>query len=256
MRAVVHNLKKEIVLAIVVAVIGIAMLFAVEIMIAKGTAVNYNIEIWIDACSIIDFFFPLLVTLPFTWKLYFERKNGFLTYVSVRTDKRKYIIQKILSGVAAVFIMVFSIYYIGLIIAIFLVKPETVISDNILYKYIWGSIQAEKPLIFGIFWCVWKGFTGTVICVFGYGIALLADNIFVIALFPFLYCMLENFVTGTLKFEKYSICTAYILNRLSPKVMKVFNYCAGIISFIIVGSIIIFVWSYRKKRVEKGEEYN
>jgi ABC-type Fe3+ transport system permease subunit len=84
-------------------------------------------------------------------------------------------------------------------------------------------------------------------------VALLADNIFVIALMPFLYCTIENFITGTLGLERYSICTAYILNRLSPQNIKLTNYYAGFLSFLGICGMLIMVWAYKKRRVEYSE---
>lgn len=256
MKKIIYNLKREVLLATVVMIMGIVALCVFEVMTAKTTSIEYNIELWIDGCNILDFFFPLFSTLPFTWILYYERKDRFLCYVSVRTNRKKYLFQKMISGMIVVFLMVFIIYYTGLIVAELFIKPTTIVSDGLLYRYVFGELQAEKPLLFGCVWCIWKGIIGALLCGFGYCISLLADNVFVITLFPFLYCTIENFVTGTLGLERYSICTTYILNRLSPRVMNMFYYCAGLLSFAIIGGVIIIIWNYRKKKVENSEEYN
>lgn len=256
MKGNVYKNTREFVLAAVTAMIGITALVIAELLVAGNTALQYNIELWIEGCSVLDFFFPLFVTIPFTWRIYFERKDGFLNYVSVRINRRKYLRSKLRRDMIIVFLMVFVIYYTGLSIAVFCFKPTVIVEDDFLFRYIWGSIQAKQPLVFGFFWCMWKGLIGAIIYVFGYCIALLADNVFVIAFAPFLYCTIENFVTGTLGLEQYSICTSYILNRLSPKVMKTVHYCAGALSFVIMGSVIVLVWAYRKKQVESSEKYH
>ena len=248
--------KREIILAILVSIVCIIVLCIAEYGVAKGTAVSFPIELWIDGSNILDFFFPLIVTLPFTWTLYYEKKDGFINYAAMRMDKKKYIARKILSGMLIVFIMTFVIYYGGLLISVMFLKPEMVVDDAVLYRYLWGDLQAEKPLLFGAAWCVWKAFIGSVICAFGYMIALVVDNLFVVALFPFLYCTIENFVTGTLNLEEYSIVTTYILNRLSPTGMTIFNYVAGLISFVIIGTIIVMFLENKKKRMENSEECN
>lgn len=247
MKMIWNNLRQNIIPEFLVTIAGALVLFIIEIYMAKTTAVTYNIELWIDACNILDFFFPLLVTLPFSWRMYFERKDRYIEYVSVRAEKKKYILQKIVSGMIVSFVMVYVIYFVGLLVAVLFVKPEAVIGDGTLQRYLFGMMQAEQPLLFGAIWCVWKAFIGALICAFGYGIALFVDNLFVIALLPFIYCTLENFVTATLRLEMYSFCTSYILNRLSPDSMKISNYGLGTVSFLVIGSVIVFVLFCRKQ---------
>ncbi|MCD7826201.1 MAG: hypothetical protein LUH14_09615 [Clostridiaceae bacterium] len=247
-------IKYNFIYAGITSLICVAVLIILEVYFSGNTAVAYPIELWIDSCSVLDFFFPLIVTLPFTWKLFYERKDGYMRYVAVRTDKSKYVIQKIISGMALVFVMVVVIYYSGLIAAVVFVEPQIMIEDKILYRYVFGEMQAENPLFFGLLWCAWKGFVGSIIAGFGYSVSMVVDNIFVVVLMPFLYCILENFITGTLQIEQYSICTTYILNRLSPYSMKIFYYCIGVVSFVIFGSLIILLLEYKKKKVGYSEK--
>ena len=249
-----ENNKREILISILVSVIGIIAIYVAEFSIAKSTAVSFPVEVWIDGSKILDFFFPLFVSLPFSWMLFYEKKDGFLNYAAMRTDKKKYIFSRIMTGMIAAFVTVFIIYYVGLFVAVSYIKPEYIVNDNILYRYMWGYMQAHNPLLFGVFWCAWKGFIGSLICGFGYLIALVADNLFVIALLPFLYCTIENFITGTLHLERFSITTSYILDRLSPVGMSLLNYVAGIITFLILGSAIIVAFNIKMKRAEHCEE--
>lgn len=248
--------KKEWMIALINTVLGVIVLGASEYLVSRDSAIQYNIELWIYGSRILDFFFPLLVTLPFTWILFYEKKNGFIRYASVRINRKKYIAKKIATGAGIVFIMVFVIYFTGLIIAEKLLHPELVDTGNMLYKYVWGNEQIHNPFVFGALWCLWKAFIGSVICVFGYCIAMLADNLFVVSLMPFLYCMAENFITGTLGIEQYSIYTSFILNRLSANAMKAIYYLVGVLSFLVIGNVIVRVWRYKKKRAEDNEAYD
>ena len=94
MKVLVKNSKREILLAFWVSIICIIVICLAENEVAKGTAVSFPIELWIDGCNILDFFFPLIVTLPFTWILYYEKKDGFINYAAMRMDKKKYIARK------------------------------------------------------------------------------------------------------------------------------------------------------------------
>lgn len=247
--------KQEITLSCIAMVIGATILCIAEYMISKNTAICFPIEIWIDGCKILDFFFPLFVTVPFSWMLFYEKKDGFLNYASMRKKRKQYIAGRIVAGMIAALVVTFIIYYIGLLMVVFVLKPKTVVENRVLYRYLWGSFQAENSLVFGMMWCGWKGLIGAVLCAFGYLLALIEDNLFVVSLLPFVYCTIENFVTGTLRLERYSITTAYILNRLSPKNMTVINYFAGIIIFVLIASIIVSI-RMKLKRSENDEEFN
>ena len=202
--------KQEVLLSFMVSAIGVIVLCMIESIVSNNTAISFPIETWIDGSEILDFFFPLFITMPFSWMIYYERKDGFINYASIRMGRKKYLLRKIISGMVSAFIVTFIIYYIGLLVAVLCLHPKTLVHDNILYRYLWGYFQANKPLIFGIIWCTWKGIIGSILCAFGYLFALVIDNLFVIALLPFLYCTAENFVTGTLNLEQYSITTTYI----------------------------------------------
>lgn len=247
---------REILLSFMVSIAGIIVLCITEYVISQNTAVSFPIEIWIDGSNILDFFFPLIVTLPFSWMMYYEKKDGFINYASMRKERKKYLSGRIVSGMIDAFTVTFIIYYAGLLVAVLFLKPETLVNDNILYRYLWGHFQAENPLVFGLIWCAWKGIIGAIICAFSYLIALFAENIFVVALLPFIYCTIENFITGTLHLEKYSVTTTYILNRLSPSSMNLTNYFIGMITFIFVGTIIIISMKEMTKRKENCEEFN
>ena len=80
-------------------------------------------------------------------------------------------------------------------------------------------------------------------------LALYMDHLFVAVLLPFLYCMGENLVTALLQIPQYSIMTSYVLNRLSPSCMNVWNYFVGVGTFTIFASGVIFVLKRRKQDV-------
>lgn len=257
MKTIIRNIKTELLIpAMITTLLCILILVIAEYMGVQTTLFEYNIEIFEDASQVLDVLFPLFVTLPFTWRFYYERKDGFIKYVSVRTDKRKYIIDKILSGAIVVFIMVFIIYYSGIIAAQFFNLPNDFEKSNGLYDYILGSFQAEKPLVFGLIWCSWKGFISIFFYIFGALLALLIDNVFVIMLVPFIYFNLENYITAILNLELYSIVTSFVLNRLDPQYMKLYHYSIGLLTFIAIASIIILILVYKKKQVYKDEKCN
>lgn len=256
MRDFIGQIKQNIISATIMFLLGATTLCVIAAQTTNEMAVAFPIEFWIEACDILDFFFALIVVLPFTWRMYFDRKDNFLEYISIRTSKKRYIASKVLAGMLTAFLMVYFIYFISLIYTVCFVDIQTVSSDTNLYRHIFGEMQAHNPIFFGAIWCAWKAFVGAVICGFGYLVALLVDNIFVISLAPFIYSVAENFVTGTLGVERYSLTTTYILNRLSPTGMGVRNYFVGVITFVLAGGVIVLVLWYRKRRMETSEEIN
>ena len=91
-----------------------------------------------------------------------------------------------------------------------------------------------SPIVFGLIWSLYKAFVATLICLFGQVIALYVGNLFLVLLAPFIYSVLENFITGVLRIPKFSLTTALILRRLSESVMNPINITIGLLIFILV----------------------
>lgn len=227
---------------------GICM-FVLEILlllfyckvIAGNTWVYAPIEIWITGCDVADFFLPLIASLPFSFLLFYKRKNNFMQYAGIRISLKKYTNQHILSAMIIAGVGTFFAYFLSLIIATQWMYQDSLRVDPYIYDYIWGNYQAEYPLMFGFIWCLWKGFVTSLFTLFGQKIALYVENLFIVSLTPFLYCMAENLVTALLGKPAYSIFTSFILNRLNPDVMHWWNYGIGVISYLVATNIIIIL---------------
>ena len=107
-------------------------------------------------------------------------------------------------------------------------------------------MQAEHPIAFGFIWCLWKGYVASLFTWFGYRLSLYISNVFLVSILPFLYCMAENMCLSLLGKPELSLTTTYVLNRLSPKVMHIWNYGFGIITYFI--SVAIIMWIIKRKR--------
>ena len=92
----------------------------------------------------------------------------------------------------------------------------------------------SKPILFGLIWSLHKAFVGALICLFAQIIALYMDNLFLAICGPYVYLLLENFVTGILRIPRFSIWTVFALNRLSPDAMTVFYSGFSLLVFIAV----------------------
>ena len=127
--------------------------------------------------------------------------------------------------------------------------PETSISDNRLVDYVFGEYEINHPYLFGLMWCLYKGVVATLFVSFSNMLALYTDNLFVSVLGPFVYCMAENMITSLLNIPMYSIMTTYVLNRLSPSSMHVYNYVIGCFTYILITSGIILIIRRKKNNV-------
>ncbi len=244
-----ENIKEIWLSPILTFLIGVIALLVSCKVIASNTAICYPIEMWLQGCSIVDFFLPLLASIPFSFVLLMKRKNGFLTYVSLRTNKKIYIAKQILTGMLLGGVAVFLMYYISLVVSVTLFPIESFNEREHIKDYLWGTYQANSPLLFGLFWCIWKGFVGSLFTGFGYLLGLFVDNLFVVSLAPFLYCMAENMITAILEIPEYSIVTSYVLNRLSPSSMKMIFYVVGVVGYLCITAIILFVLRIRRRRL-------
>lgn len=252
-RLVTNAIKEMIVPMVIMLAAGTIALCVSCYMISQNTAIGDNLEMWIGGCTVIDFFLPLIVSIPFTAFLFMKRKDGFLNYAAVRVNRRAYILTQIGAGVLLAAIMVFLMYFIGLLFSVCLLTPSCPSERSYLSAYLFGRYQAESPVLFGFIWCIWKSIVASLFVAFGYGLSLFLDNIFVIVIAPFIYCMAENLITGTLQIPQYSIMTSYVLNRLTPSAMHIWNYAAGVVSFIVISLAIIGVAKYRTGVANDGK---
>ena len=242
--------------AILMTFLGSIILSIACYIVSTNTSIYYPIEIWIEACSWLDFFLPLIAVAPFAYTLYMKRKNSYLTYIAVRMDKNKYIHTNIMAGMVTVAMSVFIIYFSSLVISINVFYHGADLKNKYLLNYIFGTMQAKHPIVFGLVWCLWKGVVASLFTWFGYRLSLYINQIFLISILPFLYCMAENMCLSLLGIPTLSLTTTFVLNRLSPKAMHIWNYGFGIISYIIVAIVILCILRKKRGLVYESDSYN
>lgn len=231
--------KQYLPITVVVYTIAFIALMTSCFVISGNSVASYKIEIWTWACEYVDFFLPLIATLPFAIVVYLQKRNHFIRYASVRMRKNSYIRYHVAAGMILSFSATWLIYFLSLVITEFFVPIFNQGYGSDLENYVFGSYQIHSPLLFGALWCGWKGINAACFTLFAYMLALYVDNIFLINVLPFLYCMAENLVTALLEIPDYSIITSYVLNRLTPSCMHVWNYLIGTVSFLVAASCIV-----------------
>lgn len=241
--------KRKIPLTVICGSIYLIILILSIISTNKNFLIDYPIELYISGSDFPDFIFPLIVSLPFAYYSFYLTKNNFLDYVSMRIKSKDYIKKQIISCVLSIFIMVFIVNFIGIIFSINIASVRSSVQKPDYNGYILGSMQINRPIAFGFLWSLHKALIGAMICLFGQIVSLYVNNLFLALTGTFLFTMLENFLTATMGLQRFSLTTAFVLDRLDPSVMDYRNILIAIFVFAVV--IFIMEKIFRKKYEEK-----
>ena len=205
--------------------IGVASgILAICCIVSGDTAICDNIEMWIEACSYMDF-----------------------CYASIRCGRNRYIKFNLISMALMTVFSTAMAYFVTLVISVKVLRPIYTYDTSRLINYALGYYEVNHPFLFGAVWCLWKGLIAFLFVLFGSMLVLYTENLFVSVLSPFIYCMAENMITALLGFPEYSIVTTYVLNRLSPDAMHGFSYVCGVFTYIITAFLIILFVNYKDK---------
>ena len=101
--------KRKILSTVVVGVLYAVTLLLLILRTNSNSVVYYKISPYAYASEILDFFFALIVSIPFSYYTFFMKKDGFLEYVSLRISKKKYIKTHFMSTMMMCFFMIFFV---------------------------------------------------------------------------------------------------------------------------------------------------
>lgn len=135
----------------------------------------------------------------------FSEKRWYVGYVVLRMPKKKYLQIHTLSLLSLCFGMVFFVNFLSVLFSLSIAEPDQLKIVHSLKDYILGNLQMENPVLFGVVWSLHKAFVGVLICLLGQIIAYYVDNLFVALIAPYIYVVVENFVTGILGIPQYSL---------------------------------------------------
>ena len=176
----------------------------------QAYSLAYVLDKWEIGTEYIGLLFPLFVTAPVCWQLYYERRDRFLVYTLPRVSKGRYLAAKWLACALLAFVLLFVPYVLSALSALYLapymdLHPEWVIP----YRHVFQTIYTEYPIIYMLLLSAWKGFLGVLTMTFGFVLAMYSTNIFVVLTAPFVYMILENFTLTALRAEPYRFVTAF-----------------------------------------------
>lgn len=62
---------------------GVVLMVIAIFNVANTYSLYYRIEIWITAVPFFSMIYPLLSSVPFCWRFFYERKDGYLKYTVI-----------------------------------------------------------------------------------------------------------------------------------------------------------------------------
>lgn len=211
----------------------------------------YVLDKWEIGTEFIGLLFPLFVTIPVCWQLYYERRDRFIVYTLPRVSKRRYLTAKWIACAIAAFALLFVPYALSGLSALYLapymeLHPEWVTP----YRHIFQMLYTQYPLVYMLLLSVWKGFLGVLTMTFGFVLALYSANLFVVLTAPFVYMILENFTLGVLGAEAYRFVAAFELGRLDPWNTSPVSFVAGpLLLSVVIGLTALYFKKLRGRAV-------
>lgn len=187
-----------------------------------------------------DFFLSVAIPLFFASDLFFLRKNGLWTYLSLRMGERACLKKQSMAMMTLLFGTVLLSTILGIASAIHFFKPLATPEESVLIdlsKHCFGGLQVHQPMMFALLWGVYKGLLACVLWSLGQVVAYYSSNYFLVLMGPVAIVFLENFLTGLLRLERYSFTTAFALNRLQADTMTLFSRFVGVglMALIVAG---------------------
>lgn len=238
MRLYLISMRKQAIPAFAVGIIYAVVLMVLIVINNSNSMIYYQISPYTYASEPIDFFFGLIVSIPFSIYTYFMKKDHFLEYVHVRISKKRYVFIHIFSTMTVCFLMVFIVNFVGVVFSCNIADIAETGNKPTLASYIFGELQMSDPIVFGVLWSLQKALIGTIICLFAQITALYIENLFLALILPFAYIILENFITSIFSLSRFSVTTTFVLNRLKPTSMTITNIMIGSVVFVLIIAIV------------------
>ena len=212
-------------------------------------SIYFKLDAWEIGTEYIGLFFPLFVTVPVCWELYYERRNRFLVYTLPRISKRAYLGTKWLACSISAFMILFIPYMASALCALYIntpnMKPMQPYYDHIFY-----ALYTQLPLLYALLLAVWKGMLGILTMTLGFALALYGKNIFVVLTAPFVYAILENFILSILNLATYRFVTAFEPTSISEPYLNVGSFLVGpMLMCLVIGLVILFFQKIKKYSV-------
>lgn len=216
--------------------------------ITREYALYVPIDAWEVGTEYIGLLFPLFVTIPICWELYYERKNRFIVYTLPRIGRRRYLGAKWCACAISSFLILLVPYVLSALCALYINRPERFWTPPEGYLHVFHELYTQTPLLYALLLSLWKSLLGVLVMTFGFVLALYGSNIFVILTAPFLYAILENFLWAVLGLPQYRFVTAFEPTSLSVNAVQPASFVVGPLFLCLVMVLVVVYYRTLKKR--------
>lgn len=211
-------------------------------------AIYFHIDAWEIGMEYMALLFPLFVTIPVCWELYYERRNRFIVYTLPRIGRRRYLSAKWCACAVSSFLILLVPYVVSALCALYISRPERFWTSPAGYRHVFHLLYTQLPLVYALLLSLWKSLLGVLVMTLGFVLALYESNIFVILTAPFLYTVLENFLWSVLGVPCYRLITAFEPSSLSVDAVRPASFGMGPLLLCCVIGLILFYYGALKKR--------
>ena len=211
----------------------------------------YVLDKWEIGTEFIGLLFPLFVTIPICWQLYYERRDRFIVYTLPRVSKRRYLTVKWLACALSAFALLFVPYMLSGLSALYL-APYQELNPELFphYSHVFQTFYTEYPLVYLFLLSLWKSLLGVLTMTFGFVLAMYSSNLFVILTAPFVYLILENFTLSVLRLEKYRFITAFEPTTIFSTNLTAGSFFVGpLLLCAVTGLTVLYYTKLRKRSV-------
>ena len=214
----------------------------------RGYTLHFELDPWEIGTEFLSLLFPLFVTVPICWQLYYERRDRFLTYTLPRIGRRRYLAIKWGACAVSAFIILVIPYFISALFALYVRAPQELWPIPKGYAHVFSNLYARTPVLYALLLSLWKGLLGVLTMTFGFVLALYGSNVFIILTGPFIYVILENFFWAILDAPGLRFVTAFEPASLSAPAVHATSFIAGPALMCIVMGLVAFYYQKVKKR--------
>lgn len=214
----------------------------------RDYSIHFELDPWEIGTEYMGLLFPLFVTVPVCWQLYYERRDRFLVYTLPRMGKRRYLGAKWCACAVSAFLILFLPYFVSSVFALYVRAQKELTPPYEGYAHILQALYAQAPLLYALLLSLWKGLLGVLTMSFGFVLALYGGNIFVILTGPFIYAILENFIWSILGVPEFRFVTAFEPTSMSASIISIGSFIAGPLLMCGVLALILLYFQKVKKR--------
>lgn len=232
---------------VIVVFAGLCIYCANIFSVANNSTYKYAIELWNYGEDFLHVLYPIVFSIPFCWRLFYEKNGSYWKIIFNRTELKKYIRNRIitLSLMSAAAMLIVSM---GSLLFAYLISQGTISDYEPIMTYsFYGAYQISHPVFYAMILSIWRSILAVLYTLFAIGVTMISKNIFIAMSGAFVYSVVENFITAILQVPDLSICTSFYPNRLTRLVITFPKLMVGPVIFLFI-IVLIYIFYCKKEK--------